>query len=359
MKVTSRKWRVFRIDEIFDDISRPVSRSKNQYASGDIPFIASGASLNGAVKFCTPHTDELLDAANCITVSPVDGSCFYQPIDFLGRGGGGSSIIKLRSRYLNQDNGVFLAKAINHTTSKYQYGHMATSDGIKRERILLPVNGQGQPDYQFMADYEQELIQHKRERYLTYVNNRLAQLGTVQELKSVKALTWKPFVVGELFSSLVGGKGKGLVHLTKVANGGIEYIGATNRNNGVLCRVELNDISRPMVQLGNCIGFIKNGDGAAGYAIYKKESFISTTDVIYGYADWLNQYTGLFFVGAQDLIKPKYSHGYKRNAKHLSVDRVMLPVNDQGQPDYDYMEQYVKNLMIKKYQSYLDYVKQH
>lgn len=39
MKVTDRKWRVFRIDEIFDDISRPVSRSKNQYASGDIPFI--------------------------------------------------------------------------------------------------------------------------------------------------------------------------------------------------------------------------------------------------------------------------------------------------------------------------------
>ena len=101
---------------------------------------------------------------------------------------------------------------------------------------------------------------------------------------------------------------------------------------------------------------MRNGDGAAGYAIYKKESFISTTDVIYGYADWLNLYTGLFFVGSQDLIKPKYGHGYKRNAKHLHVDRVMLPASSDGTPDFDYMEQYIKNKMIQKYKKYLEYL---
>lgn len=35
---------------------------------------------------------------------------------------------------------------------------------------------------------------------------------------------------------------------------------------------------------------------------------------------------------------------------------IMVPVNSSGQPDYDYMEQYTKNLMIKKYRQYLDYV---
>ena len=79
-----------------------------------------------------------------------------------------------------------------------------------------------------------------------------------------------------------------------------------------------------MIQDGNCIGFIKNGDGSAGYAIYKHESFISTSDVIYGYADWLNLYTGLFFVAAQDMIEEKYSHGYKRNRQYLRGDKVML-----------------------------------
>ena len=108
---------------------------------------------------------------------------------------------------------------------------------------------------------------------------------------------------------------------------------------------------------GNCIGFIKNGDGSAGYAIYKAKQFISTSDVIFGYADWLDEFTGLFFVAAQDMIQDKYSHGYKRNQQHLKGDKVMLPSNDNGEPDYDYMRQYMKNLMIKKYQSYLDYTK--
>ena len=137
---------------------------------------------------------------------------------------------------------------------------------------------------------------------------------------------------------------------------GISYIGATNRNNGVPCFVDSNDHSHKIIQDGNCIGFIKNGDGSAGYAIYKKEPFISTSDVIYGYAKWLNQYTGLFFVAAQDMIENKYSHGYKRNAQHLKGDRVMLPVLPDGQPDYTFMENFGKHLMKSKYKQYLAYL---
>ena len=111
-----------------------------------------------------------------------------------------------------------------------------------------------------------------------------------------------------------------------------------------------------MKQPGNCIGFIKNGDGSAGYAIYKAEPFVSTSDVIYGYANWLNRYTGLFFVAAQDLIEHKYSHGYKRNQQHLRGDKVMLPVTDAGKPDYEYMEQYAKNMMLHKYEQYLAFI---
>ena len=110
------------------------------------------------------------------------------------------------------------------------------------------------------------------------------------------------------------------------------------------------------MQDGNCIGFIKNGDGSAGYAIYKQESFISTSDVIFGYAKWLNPYTGLFFVATQDMIKHKYSHGYKRNAQHLKGDRVMLPVTSAGEPDYDFMESFGRKLMSNKYNQYLAFL---
>lgn len=145
-------------------------------------------------------------------------------------------------------------------------------------------------------------------------------------------------------------------HLNQLQEG-LPYIGATNRNNGVLCFVESNCISNKMIQNGNCIGFIKNGDGSAGYAIYKRGKFISTSDVIYGYADWLNEYTGLFFVAAQDLIKSKYSHGYKRNLQHLRSDKVMIPVDNNGKPDYDFMEDCGRKMMAKKYVQYLNFLK--
>lgn len=165
---------------------------------------------------------------------------------------------------------------------------------------------------------------------------------------------WKPIAIINIFDKLIPGKGKGLNHLHQVKYG-IPYIGATNRNNGVLCFVEKDDYSCKMIQDGNCIGFIKNGDGSAGYAIYKQTPFISTSDVIYGYAKWLNLYTGLFFVVAQDLIENKYSHGYKRNAQHLRGDRVMLPVTRDGVPDFQFMEDYIKEFIEKKKTQYRTY----
>ena len=34
----------------------------------------------------------------------------------------------------------------------------------------------------------------------------------------------------------------------------------------------------------------------------------------------------------------------------------MLPVTDDSAPDYEYMEQYAKNLMLRKYKQYLSYL---
>lgn len=162
-------------------------------------------------------------------------------------------------------------------------------------------------------------------------------------MQTLSEKEWKAQSITELFDKFIPGKGKGLNHLNQGAEG-VNYIGATNRNNGVLCVVVDDEAAYKLVQSGNCIGFIKNGDGAAGFAIYKKESFISTSDVIYGYANWLNLDTGLFFVAAQDMIETKYSHGYKRNQQHLRGDRVMLPATDSGEPDYDYMAQYASEM---------------
>lgn len=52
----------------------------------------------------------------------------------------------------------------------------------------------------------------------------------------------------------------------------------------------------------------------------------------------------------------KYSFSHEISDPRLAKERIMLPTTESGEPDYEYMEQYIKNLMIKKYKSYLDYV---
>lgn len=89
-EIDTSGWKEFVIGNLFE-ISRPIARSKDSYADGDVPFVASGCFNNGVIAMVAPHDDEQIDDGNCLTVSPLDGCTFYQPADFLGRGGAGSA----------------------------------------------------------------------------------------------------------------------------------------------------------------------------------------------------------------------------------------------------------------------------
>lgn len=167
---------------------------------------------------------------------------------------------------------------------------------------------------------------------------------------------WKPFYIGDIFDKIEPGKAKGHNHLTH-DDKGVSYIGATNRNNGVLDFVKPTSALQP----GNAIGFIKNGNGvgSAGHAIYKAESFMSTSDVIYGYAKWLNRYVGLFFTTCSDMNEAKFSHGYKWTPERIKRSLVTLPVcKDQaGKPDFVFMEAFVKereSALLTRYKAFAE-----
>lgn len=40
---------------------------------------------------------------------------------------------------------------------------------------------------------------------------------------------------------------------------------------------------------------------------------------------------------------------------YISMERIMLPVTDSGEPDYECMEQYAKNMIIRKYKQHLTF----
>lgn len=247
----------------------------------------------------------------------------------------------------------FITQMINMNSSKFSYGKQFRQQFADNLKILLPVTSSGEIDYEFMESFIQKLENAKLGEYKEYAKKRVNEILFSKKIENVKLeeKNWEEFVIGDIFQKFIQGKSKGLNHLIE-KNGSVPYLGATNKNNGVLTFV---NEEKSMIQKGNCICFIRNGQGSVGYSVYKKESFISTSDNTIAYADWLNFYTGNFIVTCSDMIRSKYSFGYKRNNERLLKDKIILPTTPAGEPDYLYMENYIKDIMLKKYTEYFEF----
>ena len=342
-----KDWHDFRIGDLFG-ISRPVARNKDNYLPGDVPFIASGSINNGVMKLCEPLEDEQLDDGCCITVSPVDGSTFFQPMNFLGRGGAGSSILMLRCEGLNLYRGQFMARTIQQTCSKYTYGHMGNKDSIKRERIMLPVTDSGEPDYAYMAEYVQQKRNAMLAKYRTCVEARIAELGEVAEIPALDEKEWKHFYIPDLFSKIQRGKRlKNADHIP----GKIPYVSSTANNNGVDDYVEISHGARVFK---NCISLANSG--SVGTAFYEPFSFVASDHITSLKMENGSKFVYLFLVAVIEKQSSNFNFNREINDLRIKKMQVMLPVNDSGKPDYAYMEQYAKNMMLRKYRQYLAYL---
>lgn len=350
LKITDKEWCEFKVLELFNYI-RGNQNNMNSLIGGEDMLISAKNTNNGLKGFFSTNIQKKGKfKGHCITLNNDGdggvGLAYYQPHDFLLD----THVYALYPKEnLNRHTMLFIAQVLSKQRVCFSHGYSINQNRLKEMRIMLPVNENRLPDYSFMGQYIKERERQLIQKYKNFIAKNI-QPGTLTDLKSVK---WKKFVIGEIFDYFVSGKSKGLNHLTEDMAFGKSYVGATNRNNGVLSFVQKD---AKLIQKGNAIGFIKNGNGSAGYAIYKHESFISTSDVIFAYANWLNKYNGLFITTCSDMSEEKYSHGYKWTKERLVKSGIMLPVNEKGCPDYEFMEQYGKQIMLQKYQQYLNYI---
>ncbi|MCR4963192.1 MAG: restriction endonuclease subunit S [Firmicutes bacterium] len=168
---------------------------------------------------------------------------------------------------------------------------------------------------------------------------------------------WKPFITSRLFPVMENGKAN-----QQMLDDGNEcfYVGAKRDDNGVMIHCQRDE---SLITKGNCIVFICNGQGSVGFANYMDVDFIGTTDIVAGYNEHLNEFTGTFLATVYSQERPKYSFGRKWKT-HLRETEVMLPIqhnsdgstrfdishrySDEGYiPDWQFMEDYIKSLHHK------------
>lgn len=336
-KIDTSRWKEFIIGGLFE-ISRPVARSQTKYEDGVVPFVASGNFNNGVTKWCTPQGDEVLDAGNCITVSPLDGSAFYQAEPFLGRGGAGSAILMLRNTNLTELSGLFVSSVIRRSLTKYTYSDQLNSETIEEEMILLPVDASDEPDWAYMDEYMSAVLSKAEES--------LAHLRQADSDKHALDISgWKKFHLYDetLFDIDMGTKLDRVKMLQ--SNPDVNFVGRANANNGITARVDSIAGIEPY-SAGNMT--LSLGGEYLGSCFVQPDKFYTSQNVIVLKPKHEMSFPVKQFIATMVFRESRsyYKAFIDELNRHIKTDfSFYLPVDSMGEPDWVYMEKYMQTTM--------------
>ena len=92
---------------------------------------------------------------DCLTVanSGSVGSAFYHKYQFVAS----DHVTQLKRDGLDKYAYLFMVPLINRLSEKYSFNREINDERIKREKIILPANEQGKPDFAFMSSFMQSV----------------------------------------------------------------------------------------------------------------------------------------------------------------------------------------------------------
>ncbi|MBT4967719.1 MAG: N-6 DNA methylase, partial [Bacteroidetes bacterium] len=150
---------------------------------------------------------------------------------------------------------------------------------------------------------------------------------------------WKEYSFPEVFKF---NRGKRLTTLDQIS-GDVAYVSSTKLNNGID-----NYITPPekMTVYNNCLTL--NNSGSVGYVFYHTYDFVISDHCTVIYPNdkkiKLNQYLATFLKPIIESLKPKYNFAREISDSRLKKEKISLPADKNGNPDWEYMESFIKSL---------------
>lgn len=351
-KIDEKNWAAFNVESLFDEIKATKGKTTGQLIKGDdVPYIAAAKTNNGFASMCSAkeHPEWISNGNAIVFVQLGDGAAglaHYIPMDFIGMNGKTSSGYNAE---LSENSGVFIAKCLSSNKAIFSHGHSWTGRRLLSTQTMLPINTDGKPDYDYMSQYTQQKRAILLTKYQKYARKRVIELSEHNEIPKPCQKDWDAFLISDVFDIFPG---KRLVAANSTP-GNRPFIGALDNSNGVARFVNDTNISLDK----NVLGVNYNGNGMV-IGFYHPYECIFSDDVkrfhLKHHED--NEFVLLFMKVAILQQKSKFGYLYKFNAERMVNTRIMLPVTDDGTPDYKYMEQYTKNLMLRKYKQYWAYL---
>ena len=305
-----------RLDEIFEIKNSPSLELLNcEQIENGICFVSRTSANNGIVAR-VKLLDELDPMpANAITVA-LGGSVlssFYQDEPFY-------TAFHIACLYpkvaLTKEQMLYYAYVIEQNKYRYNFGRQANRT---LKSILIP-------DIFELPDFVNQIL---------ISDYQFEKEPIIDKQISLNTCNWKWFRYDEIFEIK---KGKRLTKADMI-DGNINYIGATDSNNGITAKIS----NYEHIHNSNTITVSYNGSIAE--AFYQDKPFWATDDVNVLYPKFeLNPYIAIFLCTLIHKEKYRFNYGRKWDKEMMNKSQIKLPITQDGIPDWQYMENYIKSL---------------
>jgi len=336
MKINKEKWQEFKFDEVFI-ISRGKRLVKLDQINGDIAYISSSKKNNGVDNYILPP-DYMKIYNNALTLSNSGsvGYCFYHPYKFVASDHCTVINIKDKEIKLNNHIALFLKPIIESMKNKYNFAREINNDRLKKERILLPINQKNNPNWIFMENYIKSLSEK-----IKYDKKMLNESIIKRKLK-LFSKKWQEFEVKKIFKIQKGER----LTVTDRSLGNTPLLTASSVNNGVsgFIDYEVFKNTKKLFENKITVDMFCN----VFYQEFKYFSDDNIHTLLFRNKDYEkyyeNKYVNLFLVTILKKLSKKYDYGRQVRLKRFEEEIIKLPVNKNEEPDFKFMEEYIKSL---------------
>ena len=321
---------------------------------GSLPVI-SGQTTNNGVKYYTSDNysaNEVFEDCLTMTTRGESGRVFYHPGKFLLA----NNVLVMKMPKYSKNVMLYLGTVIEKVCRSTNYSVYPTKDSLKTKTIFLPVTPSGEIDFDYMEQYiekiEKQYIEKIEKQYTEKITLMLKASGLdnyqlTEEEKAVlkEEKEKKEFKIEELFETIPTNrlhyKAGDYKVKTKIAD--LPATTCSNSNQMLTCYVP----RKGATILKNCISVTANGDATC---FYQPNEFTILQD---SYAikakNECSENVYLYFVAVlQKVLKVKYSWTNKSGWNKLKNDTIWLPINPEGEIDFDYMEKYISAIIKTK-----------
>ena len=336
--IDTSKWKEFRCEDLFEckNTGNILARDVVD-GSGQTPYVTASAFNNGVAAHIDASGYEIIKG-DCILVGGKTFTITYQKEDFVSNDSH-NFVIRVKDYEIGERSYLYLVSMIyTYFGQKYSWSDAVTKDKFLSEEIPLPSASDGKPDWVFMDSYMKRIMKESEES--------LENLRRAESSKHIIDVSeWKRFHLYDncLFQIDMGTK------LDKVKmkdnHPTVNFVGRANANNGITTRVDKIDGIDPYPA-----GYmtLSLGGEYLGSCFIQPEQFYTSQNVIVlipnnMMTDNIKRFLATVIFRESRL---RYKAFIDELNRHIKTDfEILLPVTVNGDPDWQYMEDYMKGII--------------